>query len=188
MRSGVSGTAVALAAAGALLVYDGIRGVSIPAALRSLVTGGTLPAPPPAAVPGGSTTAAGAAAIGTGANAGIAQYALQFNGRVPYRWGGADPSGWDCSGFATYVLVHTGHTNLPSNYHTVCMQFYTWSGAVKVATPEAGDLVVWPTHMGIAISSTEMISALNPSRGTTVTTFSDGAPSPGSTPTFMRVL
>lgn len=188
MRTGVSGTAVALAAAGALLLYDGIRGVSIPAALRSLVTAGTLPAPAlPAAAPGGSTAAAGAA-VGTGANAAIAQYALTFEGKVPYKWGGADPSGWDCSGFATYVLVHTGHTNLPSNYHTVCMQFYTWSGAVKVATPEAGDLVVWPTHMGIAINSTQMISALNPSRGTTVTTFSDGAPSPGSVPTFMRVL
>lgn len=182
MKTGVSGTAVALAAAGALLLYDGIHGVSIPAALRSLVTAGTLPAPPPAAA-GGS-----AGAVGTGANASIAQYALQFNGRVPYKWGGADPTGWDCSGFATYVLVHTGHTNLPSNYHTVCMQFYGWSGAVKVSTPEAGDLVVWPTHMGIAINSTQMISALNPSRGTVVTTFSDGGPVPYSAPTFMRVL
>lgn len=185
----MSGTAVALAAAGGLLLYDGIRGVSIPAALRSLVTAGSLPAPAlPAASPG-APAAAGGAAVGTGGNPAIATDALRYEGRVPYKWGGADPSGWDCSGYATYVLVHDlGHTNLPSGSHTVCMQFLVWSGAQRIAAAEPGALVVWPTHMGIAISSTQMISALNPSRGTVVTTFSDGGPVPYSPPTFLRVL
>jgi peptidoglycan DL-endopeptidase CwlO len=184
---GVSGTAVALAAAGGLLLYDGIRGVSIPAALRSLITSGVLPAPPPTAA--GSSPATGAAAVGQGGNPAIAQDALQYAGKVPYRWGGADPSGWDCSGFATWVLAHDlGHTNLPSGSHTVCMQFLAWSGAQRIVSAEPGALVVWPTHMGIAISDTEMISALNPSRGTVVTTFRDGGPVPWSSPTFLRVL
>lgn len=190
MKTGVSGTAIALAAAGGLLLYDGIHGVSIPAALRSLITSGTLPAPLPTAAAVGSSPAIGAAAaVGTGGNPAIAQDALRYAGRVPYRWGGADPSGWDCSGFATYVLVHDlGHTNLPSGSHTVCMQFLAWSGAQRIDAAEPGALVVWPTHMGIAISSTEMISALNPARGTVVTTFSDGGPVPYSPPTFLRVL
>ena len=43
MSRGVSGTAVALAGAGGLLVYSGIRGVSIADAMRSLIQSGTLP-------------------------------------------------------------------------------------------------------------------------------------------------
>ena len=120
-----------------------------------------------------------------GAPGRIADDAAQYVGKVPYKWGGADPSGWDCSGFVTWVLGHDLGYQLPSSSHTVCMQFYGWSGASKVTSPMAGDLAVWPTHMGIMISSTQMVSALNPSKGTAVSTPAEAMP--GTPPTYLRV-
>lgn len=197
MSRGVSGTAVALASAGGLLLYTGISGVSPVDALRSLVGSGTLaPAAstaqgriPNATTGGAPFPGAPAAGGGSGAGARIAADAAQYANRVRYLWGGADPSGWDCSGFATWVLAHDlGYQNLPDEHHTVCMQFLSWSGAQTIPTAEPGALVVWPTHMGIALDATTMISALNPSRGTVITTFRDGGPIPWSNPTFRRVL
>lgn len=178
-----------MAAAGGVLLYSGLKDVPVLDSLRSLLTTGLLPQG--AAGPGMVMGPRNAYALG-GSPAGqaIANAALKYNGKVPYKWGGATPAGWDCSGFVTYVLHHDLGYDLPSNDHTVCMQFYTWSGATAVRAPmavQAGDLVVWPTHMGIAISPTEMISAENPSRGTRVDTFQDGGPIPYSAPTFLRV-
>ncbi len=180
--AGVPGLAVGLATAGGLLLYSGLKGVSIPEILRGVLSTGQLPAGTgttmgwvPGNKPAGQTGSA------------IADDALKYAGK-PYVWGGADPSGWDCSGFVTWVLHHDLGYNLPSNTHTVCMQFYGWSGASRLngaQLPQPGDLVVWPSHMGIAISGTQMISALNRSQGTAITTFA-GAGVPG-TPTFMRV-
>jgi len=187
--AGVSGLAVGLATAGGLLLFSGLKGVSIPDAVRGVLSTGQLPAPAPSATPV-STTSGAPLANGGASGSPIADAALKYQGKVPYKWGGADPSGWDCSGFVTWVLHHDLGYNLPSNTHTVCMQFYGWSGASKVTTPmvvQPGDLVVWPSHMGIAVSSTEMISAENPHSGTKVDTFQNGGPVPYSTPTFMRV-
>lgn len=199
MSRGVSGLAIGLASAGGLLLYTGISGVSPIDAMRSLVGSGTLaPAAAtaqgriPNATPGnGGAPFPGdpAAAGGSGSGARIAADAAQYANKVQYIWGGADPSGWDCSGFATYVLVHDlGYKNLPSESHTVCMDFLSWSGAQTIPAAEPGALVVWPTHMGIALDATTMISALNPHRGTVITTFRDGGPVPWSQPTFRRVL
>ena len=179
--AGVPGLAVGLAVGGALLLYSGIRGVPIPDALRAILSGGHLPTPPTGspAAPGepGKTGSA------------IADDFARYVGKVKYKWGGADPvNGWDCSGAVTYVLHHDLGYSLPDDTHTVCVQFYGWKGARKLTGAEvvqAGDIVLWPTHMGIAIDSTQMISALNPSQGTTVTTFA-GAGVPGP-PTFLRV-
>ncbi len=179
---GVPGTAVGLATAGGLLLYSGIKGVSIPVALRQVLSTGTLPAGAPGAAPGGSSDP-GSVKAPTGSA--IADTFLGYVGRVPYRWGGATPDGADCSGLVTYGLHHDLGYDLPDNTHTVCLQFYTWSGASKVSVPQAGDIVLWPTHMGVAVSPALMVSALNPRQGTVVTTFSDAVP--GSAPTFLRV-
>ena len=48
-----------------------------------------------------------AASSGTGSQ--IAQYALQYVGS-PYVYGGSSPSGFDCSGFTTYVMKHFGYS------------------------------------------------------------------------------
>ena len=203
---GVSGLAVGLAGAGGLLLYTGIRGVSVPEAMRSLVTNGTLPAgsggagglreltggPLNGRVPTAATGGAAAGALdagGSGFGQQFATDAASYAGRVPYRWGGATPAGWDCSGFPTYVLVHDlGRTNLPSLSHTVCTEYMVWSGAQTIDGPEPGALVLWPTHMGIALDGERMVSAVNPSRGTVIDTFAGAGAVPYTTPMFRRVL
>jgi cell wall-associated NlpC family hydrolase len=183
--AGVSGRAIGLATGGGLLLYSALSGNSIPVALRSVLSTGTLPAPVPGTPAAPVNTAGQPIPSATGSR--IADDFLSYVGKVPYRWGGASPAGWDCSGAVTYVLHHDMGLSLPDNSHTVCMQFYNWSGAVKVSTPVAGCIVLWPSHMGIAIDSTRMVSALNPKRGTCVTTFRDGGPIPWSEPTFLQV-
>ena len=90
-----------------------------------------------------------------GANAAAASYALQFLG-VPYVWGGASPSGFDCSGLATYVFAKYGKS----------VPHYT--GAIWSAFPQVprdqlqvGDLVFFHGlgHMGIYLGGDQFVHA-----------------------------
>lgn len=113
----------------------------------------------PAAVP----AAAGAAAPVTpalpdadGANGRAAQIALGYLG-VPYVWGGASPSGFDCSGLASYSYAQVGKS----------VPHYT--GAIWAAFPrvpsdqlQAGDMVFFRAdlgHMGIYIGGGNYVHA-----------------------------
>ncbi len=90
----------------------------------------------------------------------VAADALKYLG-VPYRWAHEDPSGWDCSGFVTWVLHHDFGISLPSNTHTTALGFLTWSGARDIPRGmcAAGDLVCWASHIGIATSNDQMVNA-----------------------------
>ena len=82
---------------------------------------------------------------------------------VPYRLGGADPSGFDCSGFVQYVL-RQHQVAMP---RTVVEQFDV---GASVPLIEPGDLVFFQTdgsqasHVGIAIDGQSFVHAPN-SRG-----------------------
>jgi len=82
---------------------------------------------------------------------------------APYRLGGADTSGFDCSGFVQYVLRQHG-IGMP---RTVIEQFGVGAGAPDV---EPGDLVFFQTlgssasHVGIMIDAESFVHAPN-SRG-----------------------
>jgi cell wall-associated NlpC family hydrolase len=121
------------------------------------------------AVLGGSGQAVGVAAGAAGRGGLIATFAAAQLGK-PYVFGAAGPNAFDCSGLVTWVLHHDMGINLPSNTHTVTGQFYVWSGAQTIPRDQclAGDLVCWTSHIGIAISPTEMIHAPHP--GTVVKT------------------
>src|SRR3954468_20248384 len=108
----------------------------------------TESAPPPAPAPASGYEISGAA--------------LSLRG-IPYRNGGSDPSGFDCSGFVWYVFGQHG-VQVP---RTVAEQFHAGTD-VDPRDLRAGDLVFFDTinaarqfatHVGIAIGGDEFVHA-----------------------------
>lgn len=93
---------------------------------------------------------------GGGGNSAAVGIAMQYLG-VPYVWGGASPSGFDCSGLASYVYAQLGKS----------VPHYTgaiWAAFPKVAPGDLqpGDLVFFHQdlgHMGIYIGGGQFIHA-----------------------------
>ena len=104
----------------------------------------TIVAPPPVSVPTGGTGAGHAAA---------ASIALNYLG-VPYRYGGASPSGFDCSGLVMYVYAQLG-ISLP--HYTVAQ----WNATQPVSSPAPGDLVFFNGlgHVGIYLGGGRFVDA-----------------------------
>jgi cell wall-associated NlpC family hydrolase len=86
---------------------------------------------------------------------GVVGIAMQYLG-VPYVWGGASPSGFDCSGFSMYVFAQIG-VSLP---HHAASQ-YGMGTPVSKDQLQAGDLVFFNGlgHMGISIGGGQFIHA-----------------------------
>ncbi len=109
---------------------------------------------------GGSTdgapdAAAAAAAAPPSRYGGVVGVAMRYLG-VPYVWGGASPSGFDCSGFSMYVFAQIG-VSLP---HHAASQ-YGMGTPVSRDQLEPGDLVFFNGlgHMGIYIGGGQFIHA-----------------------------
>jgi cell wall-associated NlpC family hydrolase len=87
--------------------------------------------------------------------------ALSLRG-APYRNGGSDPTGFDCSGFTQYVFAQYGL----SLRREVRDQF-AQGKSVKTSELAAGDLLFFstaatsagPTHVGIAIGGDQFVHA-----------------------------
>ncbi len=108
--------------------------------------------PAPAADPGDNLPAA----------SGVVAIARQYIG-VPYVYGGSSPSGFDCSGFTSYVFAKVGKS-LP---RTAAAQ---QAAARRVSQPQPGDLVFFGSpayHVGIYVGNGQMIDA--PRTGMSVT-------------------
>lgn len=90
-----------------------------------------------------------------------------------YIYGGTDPSGFDCSGFTSYVYKKYG----VSLSRTAAGQ-YSNGVAVSKGELQPGDLVMFGksgiNHVGIYIGGGKMIHAANPSRGVTTDTINSG--------------
>jgi cell wall-associated NlpC family hydrolase len=125
---------------------------------------GAVPQPFPR--PGGSGAAPPAPAVAGAASIphvtdgyAVAGTALGLRG-IPYRNGGADPSGFDCSGFIWYVFgqhgVHVART---------VSELFREGVEVNPNTLEAGDLLFFNTqgagasHVGMAIGGDEFVHA-----------------------------
>jgi cell wall-associated NlpC family hydrolase len=93
----------------------------------------------------------------------IAQFAMGFRG-VPYRLGGADPAGFDCSGLVQYVFAQYGVT-VPR----VVEQQYEVGDNVRPSDIKPGDLIFFNTkrigdgasHVAIAIGRDSFVHAPN---------------------------
>lgn len=93
------------------------------------------------------------------------QVALQQIGR-PYRYGGADPDGFDCSGLVWFAFNRVG-VQTPRTTRTL------WRDVPRIGLEEAraGDLLFFriggkPAHVGLYIGASEFVHA--PSSGKTV--------------------
>lgn len=94
----------------------------------------------------------------------IMQSATQHLG-TPYRFGGAAPGGFDCSGFVSYVFNSHGYS-MP---RTAAAQ-YNIGTAVDKVNLKAGDLVFFNTyggvsHVGIYAEKNKFIHASSPRSG-----------------------
>ena len=110
--------------------------------------GGTSPAPTPAPTPTPAPPAAGAS--------GAVAAAMSMQG-VPYRWGGADPSGFDCSGLMMWAWGRAGRS-LP---HSSAAQ-YGATRRVSAGDLQPGDLVFYGSpihHVGMYIGGGQIVHA-----------------------------
>jgi cell wall-associated NlpC family hydrolase len=113
-------------------------------------------APAPA---GGATTAPAPTPVGSADGYSISSTALSLRG-APYRNGGDDPSGFDCSGFVRYVFAQHGIT-FPRDVR----QQFSRGQDVDPAVLEPGDLVFFTTvapgasHVGISVGGDQFVHA-----------------------------
>ena len=86
---------------------------------------------------------------------GVVGIAMRYLG-VPYVWGGASPSGFDCSGFTMYVYAQVG-VSLP---HNAAAQ-YGYGSPVSRGDLQPGDLVFFDGlgHVGLYIGGGNFIHA-----------------------------
>lgn len=137
-----------------------------------------LPTRPRVTVASGRTTtasssrASGPDVSSIPASGDVASYAVQFAGSR-YVWGGASPSGFDCSGLTMYVYRKFG-VSLP---HSAAGQFSSRYGAIIRSMDQLapGDLVFFAntagpgiTHVALYIGGGRVIHAMTPRMGVQV--------------------
>lgn len=169
-----NGKGLAAVGIGAVLVWSGIKGFSVLGTIRDLISGNRPQETPDA------TMVANTLSSVTGL-AGIAQayagHAYKFGG-APGR-NGQNP--WDCSSFVNFCVGIKMGRAIPgykagtydgSIHGPATGQWGVWPGLGHLESPDlvqAGDIIVWLNHMGIAVDNQHMISALNAKEGTKVT-------------------
>lgn len=180
----VNGRALTSVSVGLLFVWSGIKGWSMLGTLTDIVLGKkpTQESIAPLVNVSTSDSQSGQSGFGVSSNA-IAATAMQYQGHA-YSYGGAPgPDGsrpWDCSSFVNFIMAVKLRMAIPGNavgvyngnsHGPTTGMWGIWNGLshVERAAVQAGDIIVWTDHMGIAISNSQMISALNEQQGTKVT-------------------
>lgn len=181
-----NGRALTATSFGILLIWSGVKGWSVLGTIGDLITGKK----PNESVsfPLSVKTGSGSGSAVSGSATGIAEIAMQYVGHS-YLFGGApgrDGSRpWDCSSFVNYVVGVKAGKAIPGNgpgkytgtsHGPATGNWAAWAGmdTVKRSDVQAGDILLWFGHMGIATGHNTMISALNPKVGTKTQTIDSG--------------
>lgn len=90
------------------------------------------------------------------AGSAVIAYAAKFVG-TPYVSGGSSPSGFDCSGFVSYVYKHFG-ISLPRSSGAY------YSVGTRVSSPLPGDIIVSPGHVGLYAGKNLQIDSPRPGK------------------------
>jgi cell wall-associated NlpC family hydrolase len=190
----INAAAVAYVAVGGLILYSGIKGATLAATAKAVLSGNlTLADTEVIGTPSITQGTATAASSGVSGSA-ILSDAEKYGGHKYVYGGPSNPtSGWDCSSFVSYVLGHDMNLPIPGgtwatatnngdSHGPVASDYESWSGATTVpaASVQAGDLLCWSTHVGFAVDATHMFSAFDSAQGTLETSWSgptgEGAP------------
>lgn len=191
---GVSGLAAGAFLVGGILVYSSIKNASVADTLRSVIKGqpvkgsdsGSLQSYGKAissnidslanSITPQTQQGSNLQPVAGGVLGGL--IAAQAKGHIgaPYVFGAAGPNSFDCSGLVNYVLGKEMHLAIPghsdgsfSGHGPVTGEYYVWSAGsstVDSSQMQAGDLVCWTGHIGIATDGQNMVHA--PHSGTTV--------------------
>lgn len=118
---------------------------------------------------------------GSASSSAIVDLARQYKG-VRYVWGGASPSGFDCSGYTLYIYKNFGYS-LP---HSAASQWLSGPGTQvwSIGALQPGDLVFFNdpsrsngkacSHAGIYIGDGQMIHASSAKKGVIVSDITSG--------------
>lgn len=156
---GVPGTAVAVAAAGAVLIYSGVQNRRLVEALRELAMG----RPVTAGAQKTTAVATAGSALGAAAMTGaVLTVAASYKG-TPYLFGGGHGStpcanSMDCSGYVSCVLAKAG---LLRTGPMTTDGLAGWGHSVPFGQRAPGDVLVWVGgpgggHCGIVIDADHM--------------------------------
>jgi cell wall-associated NlpC family hydrolase len=112
----------------------------------------------------------------------IVDLAQQYVKKAPYVWGGHDPSGWDCSGFVSWLYKNAWGVDISTGSHYQFTQGY----AIDPSQLQAGDLLFFDTaggaevengnvasHVAMYIGNGQMVHAANPDLGTIISNMND---------------
>jgi cell wall-associated NlpC family hydrolase len=131
------------------------RQARLAAQARAAAKQHSAPAPAPTPAPSSSSGGSSSSAPPPATHSSVVSIALQYLG-VPYVWGGASPSGFDCSGLTMYAYAKVG-VYLP---HNAAMQ-YGMGTPVARSQLAPGDLVFFNglSHVGMYIGGGRFVHA-----------------------------